>query len=384
MQYTLYNSTNLYNSVMAGAHPTERATMPYKIGKYGRLRRFEQKWTVTDDEIVHNMYDPNFMSTIAEAKLGDWFDQLNEVFTIGAYNASGYAVTNPATGLMNGLETLLINNDGTYTNRDGVSADPLMGRKYLKPLKLDVDTIIGSDVDMSELTGAQIYEVLDAIVEKRDTIKPLAKMIRRAKIYMDSSTAHKYMEFRGEPVSSTTPNNQQENYRSNGGVYRHKGYLIETLYDLSGSYIIFGDMSEYFGFASSVFREIREYEPELSGGGSGFVYYRKGWMGAEIRDAMKFIVVGDFDATASPMILDAYNINATDITGETSTTLVVYPVATTLDTKMYYTDDGSEPDNTDTEIAEGSSVTLTSGDTIKVVAYQGGNAKSAVVEYTVS
>ena len=200
LEYTLYNSTLLYNSVLSAANsgdatPQSRATLPYKIGKYGRLRRFEQKWSVTDDEIVMKMYDPEFMATIMDAKLGDWFDQLNEVFTIGDYNSS-YTIGDPSTGLMDGFETLLIENDGTYTNADGIPADPLMGRKFLKPLKIDIDTIIGSDVAMADLTGAQIYTALDAAVAKRDTIKPLAKSIRKAKFYMDSSTAHKYMEFR--------------------------------------------------------------------------------------------------------------------------------------------------------------------------------------------
>ena len=384
ISFTLSNSTELYNSVLGGGHPSARATLPYKIGKYGKLHRFEQKYTVTDEEIVHNLYNQNFLNDINEDKLNDWFTQLNEVVTVGKYNAS-YAIGDPSTGLMDGLETLLTEDNGTYTNSDGRTADPLMGRKYIKPLTFDINKILGTTGKvLADLTGAQIYEVMNYVVKKRTEIKYLRTNIKTAKFYLDANSAYKYMEFRGEPVASTTPNVTQEKYRSNGGIFLHKGYAVETLTYLSGKYIIFGDMSEYRGFVSTNIREIREYKPELDGGDSGFVFYRKSWIGTTTRDASRFILAGDALSISAPLVLSDYNVNATNLSGVAGgSDTSVYPSSTVVGGKMYYTLDGSTPDKNSDEVKEGEMITVASGVTLKVITYLD-NSVSAITTYSVA
>jgi len=384
VSFTLANSTNLYNSVLAGGHPTKRANLPYRIGKYGKLSRFEQKYEVTDEEIVHNMYNPKFLSDINEEKLNDWFTQLNEVLTVGEYNSS-YTLGDPSTGLMDGLETLLATDDGTYKNSDGRVADPLMGRKYIKPSMLDINKILGTaGKEVEDLSGQEIYSVLDYIVKFKVSNKYLRTNIKSAKFYLDANSLFKYNEFRGEPVASTTPNVLQEKYRNNGGVFLHKGYKVETLTYMSGDYVIFGDIEEYKGFMSSNYKEIREYKPELEGGDSGFAFYRKGWLSTVIRDGSKFIVAGSSKPLSNPMILSDYNINATDLTGTTGgSDLEVYPISTVIGGEIHYTTDGSTPIKTSTELREGNKVVLTSGETLKVVVYRNSEI-SGVVSYSVA
>ena len=383
ISFTLSNRNELYNSVLAEAHPTERASLPYRIGKYGKLARFEQKYTVTDEEIVHNMYNPSFLSDINEDKLNDWFTQLNEVLTVGEYNSS-YSIGDPSTGLMDGLETLLKNDDGTYKNRDGRTADPLMGRKYIKPTRLDINKILNTTgKTVADLTGAEIYKVMNYIVKLKNDVKYLSKNIKIAKFYLDASTQYKYAEFRGEPVINTTPNVQQEKYRSTGGMYKHKGYEVDTLTYLSGEYILFGDVGEYKGFISSTFREIREYKPELDGGDSGFVFYRKGWIGTTLRDGSKFVLAGKDIALTNPLILSDYNINATNLTGASGgSDTTVYPVACDLGVELYYTLNGTTPTENSFKAKEGQGVDVASGETIKLIAIRDGQT-SAVVTYSV-
>jgi len=393
LSFQLYNSTNLYNSTLAGEHPSKRATLPYKIGKYFRLKKFEQKFSVTDEEIKDNLYNPDFMTDIMEEKLIDWANQMNEVVTVGEYDSS-YSIGNPATGLADGLETQIVEEDGTYNNRDNETADPKMGRKYIKPNAIDIDKVVGSDKNMADLTGSDIYDIFDEMLRLKNTNKYIKTSMKRANdlsFYLTPTMYDKYMGYRGEPVSSTTPNTLQESYRQNGGTFRHKGYPVAELVDLSGDYILFGSMKEFFGINSKLMREVREYEPELVGGGSGFTWYRKGWTVPALRDGSKFIYAGDNLACSDPIVLNEYTINGKDVTGDTLTAapdwadanddVTVYPVSTCLGATMYYTTDGTTPDATDTAIEEGSGIKLEDGSdtTLKVIAIKSDTLESSSV-----
>ena len=372
--------------------------MPAKVAKYGRLRRFWQKWEIRDTELEQYLYrQGQYLSEIAEAKLAEWFTRINEISTIGEYDSS-YSTGDPDTELMDGIETILKEADGVYTNRDGDSVDARMWKKYMKPDVVDinkVNSLTGEDrvTAVEDLTGSQIAVVFDKIIERAKVDKRSRRIFgnkKNFKFYVDHWTKEKYDNASIDAVGTSSYTTTQENFKQNGGEFKHRGYEIVPLDFASGSMVWFGDASELVFMYQYMIKENSEYQPEITGGDSGFSFWRKGFMKLDVRDAERFVIAytgASADTKCStPGLLKEYSptgavIDDADVLTEATT---VYPYSNTKGAKLYYTLDDSTPDDTDTEIAEGTGIEVADGETLKVVAVRSYLADSADIECTVT
>ena len=409
ISYNVYDFGYLYDSVRAGTKNTNRGNMPAKIAKYGRLKRFMQRWELLDTELEEMLYNKNqFLAEISEAKLEEWFTRLNYIATVGDYTASSpdtYSNTDPDTYLADGIETILKEYTGAFQNRDGVNYNGKMFKKYIKPDVIDFGKVVGAySANLSGFNGYKVAQVFDAILKRVATNHRLKKMFGNSKtnaFYVDPATFFTYSESRIYNGSSATgflnsaPTAFQEEKLQNGynGI-RHKGYAIIPLVDASGTTIIFGDMSQYQMIYQYGMVEQANYEMELANGDSGWQFKRKGHMIFDVADASRFIIATTGSAayrkaSVPELQVGGYGLSvAVTASGtelaEATAGYDIYAYTTELDSVMYYTTDGSTPDNTKTVLTEGTAVHIDNGETLKIVAIKDNLATSDTVSISVA